>query len=145
MTIGSLKMISRISQLALVLFAVVAGCAGEGQSGDTQSAIRAEELPQVGGCETVVQPLRALRVRPVDGVVDLFVVHSGERAVCIDSHSGVQEMLLRVNPHANHEEAGSNPMPGDSASDVSSNPMPGDPGSGANAGSNPMPGENHKH
>jgi hypothetical protein len=145
MTTGSLKMISRLSQMTLVLFAMVAGCSGD-ITGDTQSAIRAEELPQVGGCETVVQPIRALRLRPVDGVVDLFVVQAADRAVCIDSHAGVQEMLLRVNPHPGHEdEVGSNPMPGDSASNVSSNPMPGDPGSGANAGSNPMPGENHKH
>ena len=125
------------------------GCGGEVQPGQQTDAIRAAELPPVAGCDSLTQPpARALKLRAVADVPDLYLVSAGSVALCIDSGAGIEAMAFRLNVLTPRELASSNPMPGDPGApnqdETGSNPMPGDPGN-SNAGSNPMPGtDGHK-
>jgi hypothetical protein len=120
-----------------------AGCGAGGPVAATNqsSAVRAEALPSVSGCD--VAPLARtgrVAVHAVVGVADLYLLSVGDRALCIDSGEGVDAWFGRSTLVM--ETAASNPMPGDpgTSNPAASNPMPGDPGSSSPAASNPMPG-----
>jgi hypothetical protein len=149
MTTWSLKMIRKLFQTTtLALLATAIGCGPTGAPAEQSSAIAVADLPPVAGCDSVKQLNRmALRLHPVDGVADLYLIENDGQALCIDSRTGARGMLVRLGFVPPSALAASNPMPGSdpngSQDETSSNPMPGDPGN-SNASSNPMPGQDHK-
>jgi len=110
-------------------------------------SIGAADLPALNGCERLAAHERQIKLVPVAGVEDLYLVKIAGKSSCIDDLEGVSAMIARVRTTAfgSRELASSNPMPGvdTNEGEDESNPMPGDEASSQGDGdgnSNPMPG-----
>ncbi len=138
-----------LSKAAIALAAagtLASGCAGDNSpTASNAQTIQLASLPSVPGCSEVRAVVAGdLSARPIAGVDDLFVVFSGDTAVCIDSREGIEARfgeacaIASSNPMPGEgQRAASNPMPGNPGDPCTSNPMPGiDP-----LNSNPMPGK----
>ncbi len=140
-----------LSKAAIALAAagtLASGCAGDvSPTASNAQTIQLATLPSLPGCSDVRDVGGDLSARPIAGVDDLYVVFSGDAAVCIDSREGIVARFgdavgfATSNPMPGEgQRAWSNPMPGSPGDPCSSNPMPGiDPLS-----SNPMPGTDRR-
>jgi hypothetical protein len=126
----------RIGALALLVGGFASGCDGSATVSESSQGIAFAELPKVGGCAEVKLNRRSqIKVRPVAGVHDLFLVVADGKALCVDNQYQVDQLLGRAGSPAMPDDfEPSNPMPG-------THVVPQRPGDrDANTDSNPMPG-----
>jgi hypothetical protein len=147
-------MISKLiknAALAALAFATV-GCNAPPDAVSYDEAhfrIGAAELPALDGCDRLSARQRDVKLVPVGGVENLYLVKIAGKDRCIDGLEGVSAMVARSRVAAlgTRDLASSNPMPGidTNEGEDESNPMPGDEASSEGSGegegnSNPMPG-----